>query len=274
MDNQDTSNQHVSGNELPNEQPTQVDWRTHIPQDMRDKGYWQPLKDADLSTVLKNYGHAQERLGRSITLPASEDDAEGWNKIYDKFRPESPDKYDVSPPEFEGFTWDNKALDGFKKAAHESGLSNKQVKNIMDWFSQDLQQKVETSKQRGFEEVALTETKLKKEYGQDYDMNVALAKRASNVYFGNETTEAWFDVMPEPIVRGLVKLGKQLAEDKVFGTNPPEMRGVTSKDQAKKKIAEIMSDRKHPYWSLQDTQEKRNALQEVHDLHMIAYPES
>jgi len=250
---------------------TPVEWRQHIPEEMRDKGYWKPVEQADLSTVLKNYGHAQERLGRSITLP---EEGEDRSAVYEKLgRPKTPAEYDVKAPEHDGIGWGDDSFEAFKSLAHEKGLTQDQVSGLVDWFKTDLSKKVETAAETGYEQAAVVETKLKKEFGANYDMEAALAKRVGNLYFGPEATEAWFDTMPEPVVRGLMKLGKQMAEDKVFGTNPPELNGITSKEQALKRIAEIGGDRKHAYWSHSNTPAKQEAVKEMESLHVIAYPE-
>lgn len=275
--NQDTtSNPGVSHEQSPQgTAPIGPDtWTKYIPQDLKDKGYWEPVKTANLDTVLKNYGHAQERLGRSVTVPDNPSDAEGWSKVYGKLgRPETPDGYKYELPQVEGINWDNQKVKEFHKAAHEMGLTNTQVEHFAKWVANDVKATLDDHVEKGMRKAAETEAFLKREYGPNYEMNIGIAKRASNMFFGNEATEELFATMPEPIVKGLVKLGQQLNEDKAFGSNPPEMHGVVSKEAAIKKIGEIMGDRKHPYWGNPADPNTKAALQEVEDLHKIAYPE-
>jgi hypothetical protein len=249
-------------------------WTKYIPEDLRDKGYWEPVKNADLSTVLKNYGHAQEKLGKTVfSIPDNPDDAESWSKIYDKLgRPKSPDDYKYELPKIDGQEWNQETIKDFNRVAHKIGLTNKQAQEFMKWLGSDLNAKLKAHTEAKLQEAATTEAKLKREFGKDYDARIALAKRAGALYFGQESVETWFDAMPEPVIRGLMKLGEQLAEDKVFGTNPPEMQGITTKEEALRRIAEIGSDRNHPYWS-RDRNDPRYkaAVEEMAQLHHIAY---
>ena len=249
-------------------------WREFIPSDMKDKGYWEPVKNADLSTVLKNYGNAQERLGRSITVPANLEDHHEVAKVMDKLgRPKEAKDYDFKLPDVPGQEWDTAALDNFKSLAHEYGLSKAQAKGVIDWFGTDVQTRTEAQTEAGLTQIATVEAKLKRELGENHDMKLALAKRAGNLYFGTEATEAWFDTMPEQVVKGLIKLGSQLAEDKVFGHNLPEMNGVVSKDDARRKIAEIGGNREHAFWSKHSNDAAHlAAVKEWESLHQIAYP--
>lgn len=251
----------------------QVNWREHIPADLKDKGYWKPLENADLPTVLKGYANAQERLGKSITLPDKPDDTEGWNKIYSRMgRPDAPDKYQYEIPKVEGLDWGEGAFDDFNKLAHSVGLSNDQVSKIVKWMGEDVQVKVKKQTDDAATASAVTETKLKNEFGKNYEINKALARRAGINYFGEEITNELLSGMNETVVRGLMKLGSQLAEDKAFGDNPVELQGAISKEDALRKIAEIGSDRKHPYWNSKDPRHSE-AQGEFTELHKVAFPD-
>lgn len=267
-----TDNQEATSNEQSQEMG-QASWKQSIPPDLKDKPFWSNYKDDDLGGLLKTTYHAQERLGRSITLPAN-DNPEEWNSVYDKLgRPKDKSEYKVSLPKLDGFEWHEPTFDKFKEVAHNIGLNQKQVESVVQWFSDDVQTKLSSAQDQGLERIAITETKLKKELGQDYDMAVALGKRASNLYFGPEATEEWFDTMPEPVVKGLMKLGRQLAEDKVFGNNPVEMQGVTTKAKALEEINSVMADRKHPYWGDPFKAETKQARDRMEQLHKVAYPD-
>jgi hypothetical protein len=251
-----------------------VDWKSHIPADLQDKGYWKPLENADLSTVLKTLGHAQEQIGKKSLIPDEHTPKEEAEEFFRKLgKPESPDNYELTEPDVKGYKWGDESFKSFKHAIHEANLSQKQAEAIVDWYKKDLTTKVDSAEEQGLDAAATTEAKLKRELGQDYEMNMALAKRASNLYYGNDTTEAWFDTLPEPVIRGLLKLGNQLAEDKVLGKHPPELNGVTSKEKALARIAEITADRSGAYWSRTETAEKKAAMDEMNALHQIAFPE-
>lgn len=250
-------------------------WRQHIPQDMADKGYWKPLESVPLSTVLKSYGNAQEKLGNSITVPEKPDDKEGWAKVYKKIgRPDDPDKYEYETPKIEGVEWNPDAFKEFNKVAFDNGLSNNQVKAVLGWMSDDLKQKLAEQADEAAKASIEAETTLKHQYGKDYESRHALAQRAGNMYFGEEVTKELLQSGSVQAREGLMKLGVQLAEDKAFGSNPVELQGVTNKDEALRRIAEIGNDRKHPYWGNPNDPRTKKAIEEMSQLHKVAYPGS
>lgn len=250
-------------------------WSAHIPTELKDKGYWEPVKDQPLATVLKNYGHAQERMGKSIVIPDKED-KDGWSKIYNKLgRPESPDKYQYELPQKEGLKWDEETFKSFTTVMHQLGASNDQVKGVVDWFTKDIITKNDSYFEQSKAKAEDVTTKLKKELGSGYDSSMALARRAAETYLGAEAGKDYVDrnITNESVVRGFIKLGKDLAEDGAFGKKPQELEGVISREAATQKILQIMSNRSHPYWGNPGNPETQAALAEMEDLHKIAYPE-
>jgi len=250
-------------------------WSAHIPPDMKDKGYWALVKDQPLATVLKNYGAAQERMGKSILLP-EKDDKEGQEKLWNKLgRPETPDKYQYKLPEHKSLKWDENVFKDFAKTAHSLGATNEQVAGLIDWFTKDVMTKNDKYANEMLQRHDEVVGKLKKEYGTNYDANIAIAKRAAVTYFGAEVGEKYIDdnIHNEPVVRGLVKLGLQLAEDGLFGKNPVEFQGAITREEAQKKINEIMGNRSHAYWGNPSDPATQAALLDVENLHKIAFPE-
>ena len=109
-----------------------VNWQEHIPEEYRGKGYWEPLKDKNLSDVLKTYGEAQSLIGSSVRGP-TDDDAESGNKFYAKMgRPETADKYEANMPSVEGVEWEDDQIGSFRKVAHDAGLNSRQVQKLYD----------------------------------------------------------------------------------------------------------------------------------------------
>lgn len=250
-------------------------WSAHIPADMKEKGFWGNVKDQPLEVVLKNYGEAQTRLGKSIVLPEKED-KDGWNAVWGKLgRPESPDKYDYKLPEHEQLKWDPDTFKSFAAKAHELGAPNQVVSGLIDWFTKDVIAKNDNYANQFKETLAQTEGALKKEYGSNYDANIAFARRAAEMYLGADAGKDYVDKhMHEPaVVKGFVKLGLQLAEDGIFGKKPMEREGAISREAASKKIMEIMSDRSHAYWGNPGDAKTKDAQLEMENLHKIAYPE-
>ena len=251
-------------------------WSTHIPTELKDKGYWEPVKDQPLATVLKNYGHAQERMGKSIVLPDKPDDKDGWSKVFDKIgRPAKPEDYEYTLPEAKDVAWDKGMFTELNKVMHGLGATKDQVKGLVEWFTKDLVTKTEAANGEAKEKAEKVLASIKKDFGSQADVTLAFARRAAELYLGADVGKDFIDrnMADEKLVRGFVKLGKDLAEDGAFGKKPPELEGAISREAAVMQINEIMSNRAHPYWSTTNSPDQQAALKKVEELHKIAYPE-
>ena len=274
----DKDNQSVDGNPLPvtNNAPIAYNqWSAHIPPDLKDKGYWEPVKDQPLSLVLKNYGHAQERMGKSIVIP-EKDDKEGWGKVFSKLgRPEKPEEYDYKLPEHKDIKWEPTMFGELNKVMHGLGATKDQVDGLVQWFTKDVVTKMEAHGAETQEKADKVLASIKKEHGSQADVSLAFARRAAETYFGAEVGKTFVDrnMHDEVLVKGMVKLGMQLAEDGAFGKKPLETEGAISREAAKTQITEIMSNRSHAYWGQPNLPDTQAALKKVEDLHKIAYPE-
>ena len=250
-------------------------WSTQIPTELKDKGYWEPVKDQPLSTVLKNYGHAQERMGKSIVVPEPAD-KEAWSKVFSKLgRPDDPTGYDYNLPEHKTIKWNPDMFKELNTTMHNLGATKEQVKGLVEWFTKDVITKQDAAQDAALAAADAAQAKFKKEFGTNFEANMAFGRRAAEMYFGPEFGKEFLDanMNDERIVRGMVKLGMQLAEDGAFGKKPVEYEGAISKEAAKTKINEVMSNRAHPYWSTTDSDARKAAYAEMENLHKIAFPE-
>ena len=248
-------------------------WSTNIPADYKDGGYWKNFENKPLGDVLKSYGEAQKYMGASVRVPTDENDTDGWNKVYSKLgRPESPDKYDVKLPAIPGFQWSEESLKGVKEVAHKHGVSGKALNEIIGWYGQNLGTKLSTASQAEKVKIDATTSKLKGEWGVNYDPNLALAKQAARHYFG-EGSESIVDAAfadGEHFVRGLVKLGHTMNEHGFVPGGGGQFKGLT-KGEAVTKIATIMADATHAYHK---GGANNPAVAEMASLHNIAYPDN
>ena len=248
-------------------------WSQNIPAEYKDGGYWNNFKDKPLGDVLKSYGEAQKYMGASIRVPDKPDDAEGWNKVWSKLgRPDSPDKYEVKLPAIPGFEWSPDNLNEMKAVAHANGVTGKALNAFIDWYGSSLGKKLAAANATDQAKVAGTTSKLKGEWGVNYDPNLELAKRACRHYFG-EGSEGIVDAAfadGENFVRGLVKLGHTMNE---HGFAPSggttQFKGLTKAD-AQAKITTILMDPKHPY---HQGGQNNPAVREMADLFAVAHPQ-
>ncbi len=128
-------------------------------------------KDLDLGKLVASHLNAQAKLGapveQIVRLP-KDDDAAEWAKVYDRLgRPADPKDYDF------GVTFEHPAdvefTDGFRKVAHDLGLSQKQLQSVMGYYNGAL----DTLNQRLEADVVAqreaAEASLKSAWGAKYD---------------------------------------------------------------------------------------------------------
>jgi hypothetical protein len=234
--------------------------REMIPEDFKDEKLWDNIPDTQ--TLLKNYAHAQKRMGSAVNLPG--DDPDERNEFYSKLgRPDSPEDYLVEFPELpEGNYWDKQAQTGFLAAAHNAGLNDGQVKEILGWYG-EWQKDTNLDAGRVMGEVA---EGLKKEWGPMYDENIARTQRAvqeiGGVELQNVLDSTGIGNNPT-LIRAFNRVGKMLQED---GIIPDNITEIGTSSQATEKIAGILNDKEHPYHK-----GDQRAVDEVNKLYEIAY---
>ena len=86
----------------------------------------------NVRTLMKSFIDAQKMIGDPSNRLPKDDDAEGWEKFYQKIgKPESPDKYDFNLPEYE---LPEDILQPVTKSLHEANLTNKQAEKVLKTF--------------------------------------------------------------------------------------------------------------------------------------------
>jgi len=227
--------------------PEAVDWSKHVPAEYAREKVWEPLKGKPLGDALKGYAEAQKFIGGSIKIPGKDAKPEEWDKYYAKLgRPEGADKYATNMPDLpEGFAWDEGQMKSFFETAHKAGLSTAQAQSLVDWYAADQKGVLKA----GDEAIKAAEETLKGEWKAAYPRNLGLAKAAAKEIGGKEL----IDLLDQTglgnhpvILKAFAKLGRSLAEDGVISG---EVEGVPTNEAVQKQIADVMNDKKHPYWN-------------------------
>ncbi len=235
-----------------------------IPEDLREEKEWEKIPDTP--TLLKNYIHAQKRMGGSITIPDGDTDQEVWNDLYAKLgRPETAEGYDgVFGDLPDGFEWQEDIQRGFLDAVHQAGLNPNQARHLVSWY-ENWQRDIGLESDRVLGE---TEGNLRQEWGPNYDANISLASRAV-AKVGGEPLQKLLDDTgmgnhPD-MIRAFTRVGRVLAEDNIITA---EVDGASTSVQAKARIAEIQNDAEHAYHK-----GGQEAVEEMQKLFQIAYPQ-
>lgn len=248
---------------------TTSSWTSSLPEDLR--GNQSLGKFKDVGSLAKSYVELEKHAGGSLKLPGADAKPEEWDAFYNKAgRPESPDKYGVKRPQLpEGANWPDATEKNFLETAHKLGLNPKQAQGLMDWFGGDVAQNMQAM-QQSFE---AGQSKLKEEWGGDWDKNLSSAQRAAKEFIGDDKeARAFFEMTgaaKHPVVLKLFsKLGKMIAEDSaVQGQGNPD-----AAKSAMEKITAIRGDKAHPYNNVGHPGYK-DAVVAVNNLYKEAYPD-
>ncbi len=152
------------------------DWRTAIPEEIRDHKSLTHIND--IGALAKSYVHAQQMIGADkVVLPSKSATEEEWADFYTKIgRPESPDGYQLEVNNLEeGIEPDENVLAWFKQTAHEAGMTPQQAQHMLNAYNQLTSQTVGMTQQQAEARVAEVETELKREYGEAFDDKLSIA---------------------------------------------------------------------------------------------------
>jgi hypothetical protein len=238
------------------------DWKSTLSEDLRNDPTLKNFKDVE--SLAKTVVHQQKQMGNRIPIPKTpEEHMEVYNKLG---RPETADKYEVVVPETHTEYIGEDQINQFKNVAHNIGLNNEQVKQLIDFQVKNI----DAQAQRYQTDIAVqkqhTEESLKKEWGHEYDINVRNARRALQVYGDPEITELMNGEAGNipAVVKMFARLGKEVTEDMAQNTQNNNL--ATSPLDAQQEITDIMDDGEHPYHNGKH-REHLQAVEHMRQLH-------
>ena len=180
-----------------------------------------------------------DRAGKTVILPTDGDDA-SKEAFYEKIgRPAAPADYGFKAAEGQSPEF----ITAYSEWAHKNGLTKEQATNLMAEFSTFTTSQMEALNQQAEQDdkVATEQqtTKLKGEWGQQFDKNVSLAQRAAKTFeVGDEELNGIEKVIGfERTMKLFSKIGKELGEDRFVGGND-----VDTTHAASAKVTALESD--------------------------------
>lgn len=200
-----------------------------------------------------------DKAGRGVVWPKDENDADGWNAVYSRLRPEKPDAYGLT--------------DGFGKTAsewfHEAGLSPKQAKALAekwDGYAKTEQERMQAEMAKAWESESAA---LKSEWADKYDAQIDTAKRAAARLGVDEATlEKLQSGMGQAgLMKFMAQVGALFAEDATPNGTP--VAGPRTADDAQAEIKRLMTDTEFFKRRLAG---ESAAVKLWDDLHKRAYP--
>ncbi len=164
-------------------------WLSSVPENLRDNEVLKQFATAgDAYRALVDLKVSSDN---SITIPgegaSDEDRAVFLNKLG---RPEKPEGYGLDKPELpEGMPYSDEAVQAYRGLAHQVGLNDSQAKSLFELHNKmaiesfkadnEARQKAQNEAVEG----------LKKDWGDGYDANIELAKRALKKFGGDNLTK-------------------------------------------------------------------------------------
>ena len=221
-----------------------------------------------IDDVVKGYYHAQKMVGADkVVLPTKNSSPEEWKAFYNKLGvPESVDKYELETP-FKGTDFETKV----KQKAFELNLKPDQAKALIDLMEERNSSIVDDYEKEEQANLAKVKETLTKEWGTAYDRKISNAQKVIKHFGGEDMLKA---VVNDPtvgnnetVLRLLAAIGDKLHQEDTFQQDVVTKFGTT-KEEAKKKINEMMGDMKHPYHN-RDHASHADAIKQMLDLQEI-----
>ena len=256
-------------------QPTGPKWRQSLAEDIRGEKMFDNIKgdswDEAGPVLAKGYRDAQKLVGGALTrVPAKDakpEEIAAWKtdnlgKLAEagliELPPAKIEDYKATLKVPAGRTADEKMVSTAKERFHKAGFSDNQIQTAFDLYSE---MEGEARDALGGS-VKDTLAGLEKEWGGALQDNLDLGHQAVLEVGG----QALMDVLDSTglgnhpaLIKAFAKVGGILREDNpVFADS---VRGGAA--EAKLKLAAIMNDRKHAYWSTDSSKSHRDAVAEV-----------
>lgn len=241
---------------------------------------WAEMKRFDgLDSLVQSARLTEKMRGvpveRLATIPANENDAEGWAALYGKLgRPEKVEDYGI-----EGVSPELIAV------AHQNGLSKRQVTALAKSI-QDLAGKSKTEADAKWEaDSSAADEALKREWGGEFQANIQAAQKlADRVRTGlGLDQEKWNEVADkmqraigvEMAVKMFALLGRGLGEHPfIEGESHRDGFGMTPA-RAKAELAQLRADPDHQKRKMSDNKATRmEAVAREMKLDELAFPQS
>ena len=215
-------------------------WLDALPDDAKD--YKDTLsKYKSVPDMAKALANANQLIGKKLGVPSeksSPEEVAAFRKALGV--PDTLDDYKFAPDALpEGMTWNDDFAKPFAEIAHKHNVPPGAMKALANQFAHYEKVKLE-SLQSTFEKQRTDAVgTLQKEWGNEFDKNIGLAKQAAKMAGVNANSHGFSD--PE-VVRGFVRMAQMMSEDKMGrGMQSAEM--MTGQSRA----MDIMRNAENPW---------------------------
>ncbi len=238
-----------------------ADWKSGLPDDLKTEKSLEGFKA--VTDLAKGFVETKRLVGQTLRAPAADAPEEEWDKYYKAGgKPNAPEEYKFAVPDGLLTKEEEKQI---REEAYREGLNSRQVQKRVDRIAEHVAS-VRKAEREEFERI---DKGYREKWGANYPRNMALITATLERIDPDKTLRGILDASGlgnhPAIVEMILDKAKRLKEDNpLFG----DAAGQVSRDDAKKKIAEINADLKHPYHK---SKTGDPAFEEMRNLMQIAY---
>lgn len=247
-------------------------WKESLPEGLKDHAALGNLNTVE--AVVKSLIHAQSMVGADkIVVPKTGTPLAEMRPIFERLglaKTEEEYKFDVA----QGTPVDKDFLGAFTKSAYSLGILPEQAKGLVEWFAKVNTEAYNAQVSAYNASVNVELGKLKGEWGDAWNENIARAKAGLR-----DLPKAEQDFIRERglgdnphMIRMLAKFGSTLDESRIKGEGGTG-NSIPTPAEAKAEIAKIKSDIKGPYFDKNHAQHLETK-QKVEQLYKYAHPEN
>lgn len=263
-----------------------TDWRESLPEDIRSEASLQSINSID--DLAKSYVNSQKMIGNSLRIPSEDASEEALNEFYSKLEgvkgvarldsddihsklgwPE--DKADYSQGLPEDIELDQERFERYAELAHESKMTKEQFQSLIKLNAAEAQAQSEANEKSFLE----GQNKLKEVWGQDFENRLQGAQEAAKMYSEKypEAMEQLLnsDMSNNPAVLSMFsELYSAMKETGVVDAKSSGPNYGMTPDEAKAQIADIRSNKAHPFNNSRDPAHKE-AVKKMNKLYEALY---
>lgn len=253
-------------------------FRNAIPEEFRNHSALAPIKD--FGGLVKGFVHAQSLVGADKIVLPKEPDSKDWGDVWKKLgRPDSADQYDFSqimagvPKELPITDDDSKFV---KSLFHEAGLTKKQAEQVYGKYLGRQAEQYKKAQDDYRQAVQVQEQRMRQQYGDQYDVKVAMARNMVNALggsdFANFLNQTGLGDHPQ-LVNIFIRLGELAASDPVIRDKFASQGHTGSKDEAMTEIAKLNADPNFmKAYTTADDPGHVDAVKRMERLYAMAFP--
>lgn len=188
-------------------------WTNNLPED--SAAYKDTLsKYKSVPDMAKALANANALIGKKLGVPGEKSTPEevaAFRKAMGV--PDTLDDYKFAPDALpEGMTWNDDFAKPFAEIAHKHNVPPGAMKALANQFAHYEKVKLESLQSTFDKQRTEAVGTLQKEWGNEFDKNIGLAKQAAKIAGVNANSHGFSD--PE-VVRGFVRMAQMMSEDKM-----------------------------------------------------------